>query len=644
MRSRILLALVLAAVATTVFLLWEPGGLAGAPVAPKQGGENHETPDDVGLQAPDSQRHAPPPVVDAPATKGVAIDVTATRDSPDLGDADAVTLRGSITVIDAMGIEHKAESGDMELSALRGNRFSRVDVSVENGLWSCQVPEDARIAISTLELGGRTAFCDLSFMNTVPVPSDRFLPLEARWPPATLLVVRAEDTALELDQIELVGELRYPDCEWRHPGRFSPEQVLVTGVSSPIELAARQSGWEQSITLFARSPGYAWGRIEVDQSRGGERILVLSPGGGLDIAFRGHEPPPGSLLSLTPEDESSPMLELPLSEEVAVRIESLPEGHYQVAVQLGRWFNNPLSLGTAVVDVVAGRLSSVAVTLGKAPALELAPLSGSLIVPEGWELDALFLSFDFQGTALGGRDGHFALYERDFVTTPEKPGRYEWTAPEVQVGLWEVSLFEPSLAVRVDVGPEGRSGVVIELPPPVRVSLRVLDRDTAELADLDHISWNPPRPKGAMGGSLTSVARNAETGTFEFLATAGEIYVQTSMGEYGVSSKRFQLTEGLNEIAMEVTRSLGVLITLKDGATTVPWGDDWNAVPKRVDGPANGWGRQRRGGAVRFTVPVSGLYRIEIPEVEGYLLVDPLEVRIEPGPHRAIEVPLVRVH
>ena len=51
-------------------------------------------------------------------------------------------------------------------------------------------------------------------------------------------------------------------------------------------------------TLYARSPGYAWGRIVIDVKLGGDRLLLLDPAGDLEVVLIGEVTDPGAKLRL----------------------------------------------------------------------------------------------------------------------------------------------------------------------------------------------------------------------------------------------------------------------------------------------------------------------------------------------------------
>lgn len=183
------------------------------------------------------------------------------------------------------------------------------------------------------------------------------------------------------------------------------------------------------------------------------------------MSFRGHPMGAGAYLSIQSPEEWRPALELPLLDGTDVDVESLEVGRYRVAVQVGRWFEEPLVLGTSEVEVVAGRLSSVVLTLDQPPAVQLGSLDGKVVIPSGWPPGDLSLSFHLHGTALGGQEGMF--YLGDLTRTSDEPAVYEWSVPEIQAGRWEIEFSDPPCQTIVDFEP-GRHSLVIEVLVPHR--------------------------------------------------------------------------------------------------------------------------------------------------------------------------------
>jgi hypothetical protein len=308
-------------------------------------------------------------------------------------------------------------------------------------------------------------------------------------------------------------------------------------------------------------------------------------------------------------------------------------------------------LGSGEVDVVAGRRSSLVLTLDEPATVQFGSLVGKVVIPSGWPEGQLALMFRLQGAPIGG-GGIFFL--RDLTRTSDQPAIYEWSVPEIQAGRWDIEFSDPPCATVVEVEPGRRSEVVIEVPAPAPVRLRVVERGTEVMVDLDRVFWNPHRPppsgsttlSGAIvvfGGTILDVRQNPETGLFEFQASLGEIDVSAHSDEYERIEKTFEIHEGLNELTMEAERSIGVEVVLKDGSTVIPGDFASNFEVERIDGdPVRKWGTGGDGPGVHLTVSSPGLYRVTIPEIDGYLPVAPLEIQFVPGPHPTIEVPLVR--
>jgi hypothetical protein len=636
--SYVLLALVLAAGA---LLLWSDGEDSGRAVAPAPVAaavspvESLPSEVEPGVGESRTSLEPEPELVEVP--------VPAPSPGPEEVEAPVVIVKGSVTVVDGEQGEHLAESGTMELHLWRDGTGGTVEVEVTNGSWTCEAPEDARLSVASATLGGRAAFGAGEWHETVAIPPDRFVALRVRWPRASVLFVRAADTGRELDGIELLSNFRYPEGEGAHPGRVRERNVVASDARSPIELALEPGGWNVEKAYFARAPGYAWGQIEIDHSRGGDRWLELLPAGDLAVSFRGSEPAKGALLVLARGEEHEPVLELPLDgEHGEVEVRHLAEGPLTVSVRIGRWFEEHLRLGSGTTEIVAGRETLLVLELAEGPELRVAPLSGTLVIPAGWELERPYLSFDLEGPGLGGRDNHFALYSADMRPVAGQPGVFAWSVPEAQLGKYEIELSEPNLSVFVELGPEGRSGVTIELPPPAEVQLRILDAATGLTADIAQIGWGPKRNRTTGSWSSSLVSRDERTETFRFIAFEGEIEVHPSGIGYGRPREVFRVREGLNELTMRVERQAGVLVVLKDGNAIVPWPSGARVYPERIDGDPGGWGMSTTSEGRRFTVPVDGLYRISIPDIDGFLPVPPLELRMTTADERTVEVPLVR--
>ena len=218
------------------------------------------------------------------AGEGLIAEAGVTHDAAAAEDSGKVTLAGSATVRDEHGVEHANESGSIVLTLWKDGPYPlHEEVVVEDGRWSVELDPGTRIGVQKARLGDRTTVA-LEQNRRFGLPADLRLELYFHWPKRSVLYVRDARDHRELDDIELVLAAGWAASDQVHPGRFAPRQRVESSASSPIELSSLDAHWTQA--MFARSPGYAWGRIEIANRLGGERILMLEPGGDARIELK----------------------------------------------------------------------------------------------------------------------------------------------------------------------------------------------------------------------------------------------------------------------------------------------------------------------------------------------------------------------
>ncbi|MBI3843722.1 MAG: hypothetical protein HY292_03685 [Planctomycetes bacterium] len=77
---------------------------------------------------------------------------------------------------------------------------------------------------------------------------------------------------------------------------------------------------------------------------------------------------------------------------------------------------------------------------------------------------------------------------------------YDWTANDALPGRYKLENRSPRFAITIDVPEGGRRDVVIDVPPPAHVSLRVIDASTREDVAVSQVTWTPKWPDGVNGG------------------------------------------------------------------------------------------------------------------------------------------------
>jgi len=500
---------------------------------------------------------------------------------------------------------------------------------------------DATLAVAEAQLAGRE-------FSAVPVdPSapfafgDEDARVRLRELPPLRLHVHDEATGDGLRDVTLIAKPESLYDGMLHPGPGAGAQrPLARGASPLVVRPTAAQARRQTLHGFVHAEGFAWAPVQLDVAAGGERRVGLARGGALDVRFARPVEVQGAALRLRPpQDPWRPVLDTPVVGVDELALEVLLPGAYDLQVEVGRFWDEPVVLASRAVEVVAGARRSVHVVLDEAPGLVRAPLSGRLVLPEAWG-EPSSLSIELLDTPLDGSEGRHTQHRDDL--RPLAPGVYAWDAGLVQTGRYEINARSVEYGQVFEVGPAGRDDVVLEVPPPVEVTLRVDDAHTGRPAELDSLHWHCERPEGVRGGGLESATREVGSEVYRLRVPDGVTVVVTAHGfEYTPLQERFVASAGL-ELTYTVEPAAVVVVRLLDGDTPVPWPHDDYGVGEAVGHAGRLNVRGRREGALRFNVTEPGRYRLRIPPVAGFEPHGPVVVDAVAGETREVEVGLTR--
>jgi hypothetical protein len=491
--------------------------------------------------------------------------------------------------------------------------------------------------VDGVTLGGRAAVWEHA-EESLQLPPDGWLELRARWPIASLLHVQDRASGRELAPVFLTEVQGWPESEFAHPGpEVENERDLG---ASPVTLPPRAGGLGLR-TCYARSPGYAWGRIEIDEQRGGERILLLDPSGTLEVELVGAVSDSGTKLRLF-ASSYSPVFDQALRQTGTLAVADLAAGSYRVKAEIGNFWDSPLVLAEERVEVVAGGLARVVLTLKDLEARVEVPFEGTLLLPVEWELDQFTLDFELLDTPRGGGDGRFSLARGAMQALDGSPGLYHWAASAVQPGRYDVELRQLAYHTVLSVPPEGERDARVVVPPPCEVLVRCVDDATGEEVTSEQVTWYCAIPDGVKGWSNESAKWDADLRRFRFRCPQGEIRLGVISQAYAQASEPVQVHAGPNEVPLRLERMTSLAVRLRDGEIEIPWeaGLTPELVPAEGQQAFRSWSSS--GGQITLHEKEPGLYRLEIPAIPGYEPMPDTEVRLERGKTREHVVQLVR--
>ena len=92
-------------------------------------------------------------------------------------------------------------------------------------------------------------------------------------------------------------------------------------------------------------------------------------------------------LRLYPVPRGRPVYETLLVNRSEFAIDDIPATKYVVAVELGEWYQSPISLAESEVDLVGGVRTRVKLVLTTPPPIARATISGLLRIPAAWKAE-----------------------------------------------------------------------------------------------------------------------------------------------------------------------------------------------------------------------------------------------------------------
>ncbi len=538
----------------------------------------------------------------------------------------APTLTGSIRVVDADGVEHRAEEGSL---TIKGSAVE-VEVAVVAGRFVLARPEAESVRVGFVELGGRPAFLASNEFTLPALASGKAeettLDLVATWAPPSVLRVVDARTGTDLHDLTILRGVQHARAAV-HPGWTGDASVVFAReAASPLELSAF-SGTE---SWWVHAPGYVWGWVRVDHRTGGERQVALEPGGArLTVRLDGFQPDLNLRLHVFPagwERSFESLATVRYPTEPVIVFDGVPPGAVQVRAELGIWHDGPHELAREELELVGGVASEVVLDLqqnGGVPAA--VPLAGRIVLPASHpDLDFSFELLPLDGAARRRGDriysGQIELERVDgqprvrrFDGGVVTPGRYLFVSSPLQV--WS----------ELDIGPGGAPDVEIALPELGEVRVRVVDEVTGARLAPEKIVWSASgRPEELLSWTLASVDPDPETLEYVFVAPLRRISLDVGWDEYADAGRAVDVVDGA-DVEVRVRRLPGVWLRLVDGDATVPFEWSWGATFEYAGGSRQATARITRIEDGRAWVAGSevGTYVMELPRIEGFRPVAP---------------------
>ena len=536
-------------------------------------------------------------------------------------------IQGEVVLEDAPTEVLTQLSGQLQIGALGASR----SVAVIAGRFQLVTPEEGAIQFFGAVLENRPARV-VSPIGAISVRSAGVVKVVLRYDALTMLSLKSAVTGEQLTDVEVIRVQDYSRSSLPHPGWPQSEDPLIVSEQSPVALDGRIGSIGSAVALHARAAGHEWRRITVDLVAGGERELSLEPSGSVSLRLFGDTEREGVVLRLREQGRAgSPHAEVSVTGVSIRQLDGLLPGSWMATLESGHWAHQP-----KVFDEVAFELTTEEV-------LELdleipfddeerVDLSGSVFIPEGWQLDHFSVRIRPTGPGSDPINDTIELQSASMESTSMAGGfLWDWGPVQVKQGSYGILVLPVGVGGLFQVGEEGLIDANIELPAPVEISVQTVLVDGSGIATPSLIRWAPVRPPGTPGAGAIPIGSGIN-GFFQFQVPVGAVLISCSDVAYRPTHQQVQVTmSGPNEFTLPLEPAMGMRLFLEENGTSVPWDLAWHPGVSAQGHTGTVVTRGRTGNGYRVLVSEPGLYQVAIPDLTGFLPVDPIVVQVIEG-------------
>jgi hypothetical protein len=568
----------------------------------------------------------------------------------------SITVHGKVLFTDRHGREHERcegramatlwfPSGDrgMELGA-------PADLDIVDGEWRVtfvrrQFPVEGKPAHLSLH-GCRIDGAGV-FVEPDKLPLEGELVFRLRAVAELRLEVLDAETRQPLDGVEVFRDREGHFEHLLHPGSGSSLHCVVPKARSPFVVPAEDDlSVGATVELWVRAPGHAWQMLRYLAKEGGTRTVLLAGAGALQVKVSGLLPTAVEKLAVRlyqGEAPESPSAEFPMRGSYPPAIEDLTPGHYEVRLEFGDWYRNPVRLGRASIDVAAGKTTEVELQVTNSPAQpKRTSLAGIVVIPREWNAapDAVCLDLrPIQGTERWTERQYLRAGD---LRRGEREGEYGFAFGDLPTGRYALRVEPGGHQQVVRLGASGTSDVRIEVPPPVEVTLTIVDGSSRRPRNGVSLLWNPEWPAGVTSGSPESVHAEPDANQIRFVVPAGRIVVMGSGDDYELYDT-LRVSGDQREFEVETKPVYGVKVALYEGNARVPTGfsSGWEIQLTAAQKPGT---RPRMGyrGDDILIVYEPGTYVLSVKAPSGYRPVADRQVKLTAGAFPTIDIKVAR--
>jgi hypothetical protein len=553
-------------------------------------------------------------------------------------------------LIEEAGERRPATSGSFEVWARSNGPLPAKIVTLDDqGAFSSMLPNPMGwMDIGVMTLEGRrawTRFSDRGLKDdNAPVT------IVARFEkPCRLHVVDAR-TGLDLDQVELLRTWAPGNEPPGNPSNASSWPRL--GTRSPMSIpvfhtndATDRAGYVGICAYWARAPGHAWNRIEIDPANGGDWTLPLFAAMvRIDEMFTHRFPFECAWFAKRTDDESAP---IPLPSDGFSVLTPLEPGDWDLQIgEVGRdhrmvgpaWSHKPFHLDVGEILDLHERGVKAIVEAAVAARHACTPvrvrLEGKLRIPAEWDSGVDRFVFQRRGESSDAVPSRLTLMRSELRGDAAGPDGAVFDLGDVEAGNWTVSLARPAWIRSFALVPATTERLSIALAAPQKVEFHVIDGIEKTPVDC-LVSLQSADEASVYASNAFLPATPVAPGVFERNVPLGPLTLNIERN--GQSDRKQVIVEpGNGQVTVEVFDSIAVRVDAFDGDARLTSDRLW-ATAETIDGKRSArgigqsWGVEDEGVTVFLDGP--GAWRIRLLPPAEYVAPDPFEIDVALGSH-----------
>ncbi len=474
-------------------------------------------------------------------------------------------LRGRVIAVDPSGAELATLDGELVLRFFDEAWGEATELLVRRGEWSCAAGAYTQVEVVKCALGGRPVYFEHRHRHQ-DRPPQPFLELRGTRGAAVTLQVVDGETGADLTDVSVFRNGHWAAWTTNHPGDLKDTVPMIRGAASPLTLDPPEVLGDPKAQCWVIAPGYAWGKLGLDHTSGGDRKVTLVAGGALEVVVGAGASGKDALLCLRPAGNRPDGVSLTVSAAAkgTTLLGGVRVGSYELTLEKGGRFDDRAVLGAASVVVRRGQTTTVHLDTRDAPAgPPRVSVRGTLTLPQAWPRQGVILYLIGAGETKAWVPKPAKTPLSAMAVVSGSPERYRWSLENVLAGTYKVVVAPMGVIVPVTVSEAGEGNLDIVVPPPAEVAVTVREGGTGALLDATQVQLRVMNESPGPGGF--SPVRPGADGRFHLRVPVGRMQLSVDMEGYDWEVVQREVRHGSNALDIALSPVCGMTFVFKDG-------------------------------------------------------------------------------